>query len=88
MQHARHSRQIISSIAVVESIVELGYLVEQRLVEVRHDLVAINTERRNGGADTLNLLRIGRHNRSNSNTGIPDLLRHPAAVVVRSSDQH
>jgi hypothetical protein len=64
MQHARHSRQIISWIAVVEDIVELGYLVEQGLVEVRHDLVAINTERWSGGADILNLLGSGRHNRS------------------------
>lgn len=64
MQYARHSRQIISLVAVVEDIVELGYLVEQGLVEVRHDLVAINTERRSGGADILNLLGIGRHNRS------------------------
>jgi hypothetical protein len=60
------ARQILSLIAIVEGIVELGYLVEQGLVEVRHDLVAINTERRHGGAHMLNLLRIGRHNRSSS----------------------
>jgi hypothetical protein len=48
-----------SSIALVEGIVELGYLVEQGLLEVRHDLVAMITERRNGGADNLNLLGIG-----------------------------